>query len=445
MQQFLNTMYNALGAVLAFFYSLVPDLGVSIILLTIAVMVILYPLTAKQFKSMMAMQRVQPEIKKLQAKYKGDRQKLNEEMMRFYQENHINPLSGCLPLLVQMPIFFLLFRVLRDPYKHIPKTGSFNGLYNKFCGGLKNCGHPASNLHSVKFLGIDLQKTATEVHGITTAAPYFVLVGLVVVTGLLQTRQQLARLTLAPPQTGQDQQRQRRLDELSRQEEDLAKQLRERHERLNRLRPGDRFSLSDAHDEELQQAQAEFERAVDADPSFYPAWYNLGLTYKDLGDAEKGVDAFTRVTQIANEADPWYFVGYLDSQLQRYDQAIAAFQKALALFPLHASAEFGLARAYQRSGNAAAARFALRLGSVRLLILGRSIALGGAVAMTLWHVLARPSAWAMFLPIALAEIAERLVLAVPTVKSHVRACFLYISDAADDTLCVDLGGRRIIK
>lgn len=86
------------------------------------------------------------------------------------------------------------------------------------------------------------------------------------------------------------------------------------------------------------------------------AWYNLGLTYKDLGDAEKGVEAFTHVTQLANEADPWYFVGYLNSQLQHYDVAIAAFQKALVLFPYHASAEFGLARAYQRSSNAAAAR-----------------------------------------------------------------------------------------
>jgi YidC/Oxa1 family membrane protein insertase len=217
MQQFLNTMYNALGAVLAFFYSLVGDLGLSIILLTIAVMVVLYPLTAKQFKSMMAMQRVQPEIKKLQAKYKGDRQKLNEEMMRFYQENHINPLSGCLPLLVQMPIFFLLFRVLRDPYKHIPKTGSFNSLYNAFCSGYgKLCGKTltkaqadqvglktgAHALHAVKFLGIDLQKTATEVHGITTAAPYFFLVGLVVVTGLLQTRQQTSRTPQASKQMG---------------------------------------------------------------------------------------------------------------------------------------------------------------------------------------------------------------------------------------------------
>ena len=64
---------------------------------------------------MIAMQRVQPEIKKLQAKYKNDRQKLNEEMMKFYQENKINPLAGCLPLLVQMPIFIALFSVLREP------------------------------------------------------------------------------------------------------------------------------------------------------------------------------------------------------------------------------------------------------------------------------------------------------------------------------------------
>ncbi|HEY8770862.1 MAG TPA: membrane protein insertase YidC, partial [Thermoleophilaceae bacterium] len=110
-----DPIYNALGAVLAFFYSLVPNLGVAIILMTFAVMLVLYPLTAKQAKSMLAMQRVQPEIKKLQAKYKGDRQKLNEEVMKFYQENKINPLAGCLPLVVQLPIFFALFRVLRDP------------------------------------------------------------------------------------------------------------------------------------------------------------------------------------------------------------------------------------------------------------------------------------------------------------------------------------------
>ena len=108
--------------------------------------------------------------------------------------------------------------------------------------------------------------------------------------------------------------------------------------------------------QKLEPARTALAAAAEKLPNDPYAWYNLGLTYKDLGDAEKGVEAFTHVTQIANEADPWYFVGYLNSQLQHYDRAIAAFQKALALFPFHASAEFGLARAYQRSGNTEAAR-----------------------------------------------------------------------------------------
>jgi Flp pilus assembly protein TadD len=108
--------------------------------------------------------------------------------------------------------------------------------------------------------------------------------------------------------------------------------------------------------QKLEAARAALAAAAEKLPLDPYAWYNLGLVYKDLGDAEKGVAAFTHVTQMANEADPWYFVGYLNSQLQHYDQAIAAFQKALAIFPFHASAEFGLARAYQRSGNAEAAK-----------------------------------------------------------------------------------------
>ena len=108
--------------------------------------------------------------------------------------------------------------------------------------------------------------------------------------------------------------------------------------------------------QKLEAARTALAAAAEKLPQDPYAWYNLGLVYKDLGDAEKGVAAFTHVTQIADEADPWYFVGYLNSQLQRYDQAIAAFQKALAIFPFHASAEFGLARAYQRSGNPEAAK-----------------------------------------------------------------------------------------
>src|SRR5947199_8137904 len=99
---------------MAWLYALIPSYGIAIILLTVAVRLVLYPLTVKQTKSMQAMQRLQPEIKRLQQKYKGDKQKLNEEMMKFYKENQVNPLAGCLPLLLQMPLFIVLYRLIHD-------------------------------------------------------------------------------------------------------------------------------------------------------------------------------------------------------------------------------------------------------------------------------------------------------------------------------------------
>jgi YidC/Oxa1 family membrane protein insertase len=225
---FLNPLFDAIGWLLALFYSAVPNFGVSIILLTFTIMLILYPLTAKQAKSMIAMQRVQPEIKKLQAKYKGDRQKLNEEMMKFYQENKINPLAGCLPLVVQLPIFFALFRVLRNSQDYVPKSSH---LYSSLCQGFgvklpngtwSKCGadltasmktaHPIKYagievgntiIHHLKFLGMDLQLSATDAHkDALAAAPYFILVGLVILTGFLQTRQAQKRTPVANKQMG---------------------------------------------------------------------------------------------------------------------------------------------------------------------------------------------------------------------------------------------------
>ena len=77
----------------------------------------LIPLTLKQFKSMQALQRLSPEIKELQAKYKDDQQRLNQEMMKFYQENKVNPFGSCLPLVLQLPVFFSLFYMLRKDLK----------------------------------------------------------------------------------------------------------------------------------------------------------------------------------------------------------------------------------------------------------------------------------------------------------------------------------------
>jgi YidC/Oxa1 family membrane protein insertase len=149
---------------------------------------------------MMAMQRAQPEIKKLQAKYKNDRAKLNEEMMKFYQENKINPLAGCLPLLIQMPIFLALFRVMREPYKHIPKSSK---LYAAFCTGPKGHLHmvtcnkdftkatpPYKLPNPLYFLNMNLSVSAAQAKGaFLDTLPYFILVGLVILTGFLQARQ----------------------------------------------------------------------------------------------------------------------------------------------------------------------------------------------------------------------------------------------------------------
>jgi YidC/Oxa1 family membrane protein insertase len=87
--------------------------GLSIIGLTVIVRLAIVPLTIKQIKSMNALRALQPQIKQLQEKYKGDRQAMNQAMMRFYQENKVNPFASCLPLILQLPIFMSLFYLLR--------------------------------------------------------------------------------------------------------------------------------------------------------------------------------------------------------------------------------------------------------------------------------------------------------------------------------------------
>ena len=97
---------------IAWFYGLTHNYAISIALIAVVVMVITAPLTLKSTKGMLEMQRLAPEMRKLQAQYRNDRTKLNEEMMKLYQEHKVNPLSSCLPLLAQMPVFIIMFRVL---------------------------------------------------------------------------------------------------------------------------------------------------------------------------------------------------------------------------------------------------------------------------------------------------------------------------------------------
>lgn len=117
----LSFLTKAIEASLDFFYGLVGNYGLAIILLTVLVRTILLPLTVAQMRSTRKMQELQPQINELRKKYKNDAQRLNKETMELYQKAKVNPLGGCLPVLLQFPIIIALFNALRTfPYKGTP-------------------------------------------------------------------------------------------------------------------------------------------------------------------------------------------------------------------------------------------------------------------------------------------------------------------------------------
>jgi YidC/Oxa1 family membrane protein insertase len=110
----LQPLIDIANGVLQFFHdSAGLSWGMSIIALTVVTRALLIPLTYRQLKGMRALQALQPQIKEIQAKYKNDRQRMQQEMMRFYQENKVNPFASCIPLIAQLPVFITLFYVLR--------------------------------------------------------------------------------------------------------------------------------------------------------------------------------------------------------------------------------------------------------------------------------------------------------------------------------------------
>ena len=137
----LQPLIDIANAVLQFFHDDVGlSWGMSIIALTVVTRALLIPLTFKQLKGMRALQALQPQMKELQEKYKNDRQRLQQEMMRIYRENKVNPLASCFPLLAQLPIFITLFFLLRDelPEDILPGEESFlfiSDLTAKAVGG----------------------------------------------------------------------------------------------------------------------------------------------------------------------------------------------------------------------------------------------------------------------------------------------------------------------
>jgi YidC/Oxa1 family membrane protein insertase len=213
----MDFLFDGIASALSFLYDLTGgSYAGAIMLLTLGVMVLVTPLTLKSTRSMIAMQQLQPELRKLQAKHKDDRQKLNEEMMAFYKEHNISPLGGCLPLIVQTPVFIVLYQVLigltrqhgygqdmgqaagrlvRDPAGGGVYDG-FGTFDPKYLEQTTQLYQDLASSREMQSFGLDLADTLTNrlsAGGVGQAWPYIVLVAVVGVSAWFQQRQIMAR------------------------------------------------------------------------------------------------------------------------------------------------------------------------------------------------------------------------------------------------------------
>ena len=205
-----DALFDGLAWLLAVYYTLGESYGIAIMLFTLTVMLVLTPLTFYTTRSMLRMQTLQPEVKKIQAQYKGDRQRMNEEMMRLYQANNVNPLGSCLPILAQLPVFFVLFQLIRGLTRRVSDLGSYVGWRLPF--GENAVPNPnfdertfnpeylaadsqlrvaLEKTTEMNFLGTDLSVSLLDAFrdSFSTALPFLLLIVLIGVTSYVQQRQ----------------------------------------------------------------------------------------------------------------------------------------------------------------------------------------------------------------------------------------------------------------
>lgn len=201
---------------LAKFYDFTHNYILAISLIALVVMLITAPLQLKATKGMLEMQRLQPELRKLQQQHRGDRQKLNEEMMKLYQEHKVNPLASCFPLLLQFPVFIIMFQVLHGLTREITcGAADLSPVGKQLCAGVAN----GTQVFYPKFIGNDTElytslagKTEMKSWGLDLASRPFEVIGesfgrgliyalLVIALGALyfvQQRMVAARATVSP-------------------------------------------------------------------------------------------------------------------------------------------------------------------------------------------------------------------------------------------------------
>jgi YidC/Oxa1 family membrane protein insertase len=217
----INALFDLFATVLALFYSWIHSYGFAITALTLVVMAITTPLTYKGTKSMLQMQRLQPQLKAIQTRHKGDREKMNEELLKFYKANNINPGGGCLPLLIQIPVFFILFQVVRGLTRRVTNVGLQAGLAAvdltspgqsvgkaemplrdfrpKYIAEDSQLYQDLQGTNRMKSWGIDMAESTTDAlrNSFTHALPYLLLILAVLVSGVIQQRQIAGRNTSA--------------------------------------------------------------------------------------------------------------------------------------------------------------------------------------------------------------------------------------------------------
>ncbi len=205
---------EGVAGALAIFYSLPVvggNYGLAIIMLTLVIMVLLMPLTLKATRSTIKMAQMQPKLKALQKKYKDDRMTMNAEVMALYKEHNISPVGGCLPIIAQMPVFLILFNVLRGITRRVedlPFYGISDQAWNSAGGAYSgktfapNYLDPSTDLYqdlsqdvSMDFGPLDLGEQAWDVlqSDFVGALPYILLILFVVGSSYYQQRQVQAR------------------------------------------------------------------------------------------------------------------------------------------------------------------------------------------------------------------------------------------------------------
>jgi YidC/Oxa1 family membrane protein insertase len=179
-------LIDVFETVLKFFHNSVgAPWGWAIVLLTVAMRLVLVPLTVKQFHSMQALQRLQPELKAVQAKYKDDKQRQQQELMKFYKENNVNPLGSCLPMVLQLPVFISLYYMLRQSLRKdiCPNVLSHYASVHHVSYAVASVKQPCGNAPGASFLFInDLTNTA---HGLVLIVLMVLYVGTQLASSLM--------------------------------------------------------------------------------------------------------------------------------------------------------------------------------------------------------------------------------------------------------------------